>query len=114
LLYPVCFLSTPFPLFRYLSPPLFGALANHLANELTVVENLDIRYIVKQKYSTRQAAKKLGRTILTLQRHIAAGTIEAPRLIAVGTVKVRLWSDRDIEKARKVLAGIKPGRKKKT
>ena len=29
------------------------------------------------------------------------------------TVKIRLWSDRDIEKARKVLAGTKPGRKKK-
>jgi hypothetical protein len=30
----------------------------------------------------------------------------------VGTVKVRLWSDRDIEKARKVLLNMKPGRKK--
>jgi len=29
------------------------------------------------------------------------------------TIKIRLWSDRDIEKARKVLAGTKPGRKKK-
>jgi hypothetical protein len=69
---------------------------------------------VKGKYSTREAAKKLGRTLLTLQRHIAAGTINAPPLIEVGTVKVRLWSDRDIEKARKVLAGVKPGRKKKS
>lgn len=64
------------------------------------------------QFSTRQAAQKLGRTLLTLQRHIAAGTIEAPPLMEVGTVKVRLWSDRDIERARKVLAGIKPGRKK--
>jgi hypothetical protein len=69
---------------------------------------------VKGKYSTREAAKKLRRTLLTLQRHIAAGTINAPPLIEVGTVKVRLWSDRDIEKARKVLAGVKPGRKKKS
>ncbi len=68
---------------------------------------------MKDKYSTREAAKKLGRTILTLQRHIAAGTIKAPPVLEVGTVKVRLWTDRDIEKARKVLAGIKPGRKKK-
>ena len=30
-----------------------------------------------------------------------------------GNRQARLWSDRDIEKARKVLAGIKPGRKKK-
>ena len=68
---------------------------------------------MKEKYSTREAAKKLGRTILTLQRHIAAGTIKPPPLLKVGTVKVRLWSNRDIEKVRKVLAGIKPGRKKK-
>jgi hypothetical protein len=69
---------------------------------------------VKPKYTTREAAKKLNRTILTIQRHIAAGTIDPPKLVEVGTVKVRLWSDRDIEKARKVLAGVKPGRKKKT
>ncbi len=68
---------------------------------------------MKEKYSTRQAAEKLGRTLVTLQRHIAAGTIDAPPLVRVGTVKVRLWTDRDIEKARKVLAGIKPGRKPK-
>jgi len=68
---------------------------------------------MKGKYSTREAAKKLGRTLLTIQRHIAAGTIEAPPVVEVGTVKIRLWSDRDVEKARKVLASTKPGRKKK-
>jgi hypothetical protein len=68
---------------------------------------------VKEKYLTREAAKKLDRTILTPQRHIAAGTIKAPAPLKVGTVKVRLWTARDIEKARKVLPGIKPGRKKK-
>ena len=68
---------------------------------------------MKEKYSTREAAKKLGRTLVTVQRHIAAGTIEAPPVVEVGTVKLRLWTARDIEKARKVLAGVKPGRKKK-
>jgi hypothetical protein len=68
---------------------------------------------VKPKYSTRQAAKKLGRTVLTIQRHIKAGTIQAPAVVKVGTVRVRLWSDGDIEKARKVLAATKPGRKSK-
>jgi hypothetical protein len=68
---------------------------------------------VKEKYSTREAAKKLGRTLVTLQRHIAAGTIEAPPVVEIGTVKMRLWTDRDIERAKKVLAGTKPGRKKK-
>ena len=68
---------------------------------------------MKERLSTREAAKKLGRTLVTLQRHIAAGTIKAPPVVEVGTVRVRLWTARDIEKARKVLAGVKPGRKKK-
>lgn len=68
---------------------------------------------MKGSFSTREAAKKLGVTILTLQRHVAAETVSAPPLQKVGGVTVRLWSNRDIEKARKVLAGIKPGRKKK-
>ena len=40
-------------------------------------------------------------------------TVDAPALRKIGGVSVRLWTARDIEKARKVLAGIKPGRKPK-
>jgi hypothetical protein len=68
---------------------------------------------MKESLSTRDAAKKLGVTILTLQRHVSAKTVEVPPLQKIGGVKVRLWSERDIEKARKVLASTKPGRKKK-
>lgn len=68
---------------------------------------------MKANLSTRDAAKKLGVTLLTLQRHVSAKTVEAPPLQKVGGVKVRLWSERDIEKARKVLRNTKPGRKKK-
>lgn len=68
---------------------------------------------MKDLLSTREAAEKLDVTLLTLQRHVSAKTVDAPPLVTVGGVKVRLWSKRDIEKARKILAGIKPGRKKK-
>jgi predicted DNA-binding transcriptional regulator AlpA len=68
---------------------------------------------VKNKLSTREAAKKLGVTLLTLQRHVSAKTVAAPPLQKIGGVSVRLWASRDIEKARKVLAKMKPGRKKK-
>ena len=68
---------------------------------------------MKEGLSTREAAKKLRVTILTLQRHVKASTIDAPPLVTVGGVKVRLWSNRDIARARKVLASIKPGRKPK-
>ena len=65
-------------------------------------------------FSTREAAKKLGVNLVTLQRHIAAKTIKPPPIQKVGGVSIRLWTNRDIERARKVLAGIRPGRKKKT
>jgi excisionase family DNA binding protein len=68
---------------------------------------------MKKAYTTREAAKKLGRSRDTLQRHISAGTIKAPRLLTLGPLQVRLWNDRDIQRARKVLAGIRPGPKKK-
>jgi hypothetical protein len=68
---------------------------------------------MKHGYSTREAAQKLGVTLLTLQRHVTAKTFDAPPLQKVGGVSVRLWSDRDVARARKALAGVKRGRKKK-
>ncbi len=68
---------------------------------------------MSDRLSTRDAAGKLGVTLKTLQRHVSAGTIPAPALVKVGGVSVRLWSARDIEKARKILAATKPGRKPK-
>jgi len=68
---------------------------------------------MKERFSTREAAKKLGVHVITLQRHVAAKTVPAPPLVKVGGVSVRLWSPREIKSARKILAGIRPGRKKK-
>jgi hypothetical protein len=54
--------------------------------------------------SSRDAAKKLDISLMTLQRYIAAGNwIKAPRVQKVGGVKVRLWTARDIERARKLI-----------
>jgi transposase len=64
-----------------------------------------------KKYSTRQAAKKLGLTLLTIQRYIAKEKIKAPKLLIVGSVRARLWSDADIERVRKILPKIANGRK---
>ena len=69
---------------------------------------------MKAQHSTREAADKLGIALVTLQGHVAKKTFPAPPLVKVGGVKVRLWTARDIDRARKVLAGIKPGRKKKS
>ena len=63
--------------------------------------------------STREAAAKLGINLVTLQRHIAAKTIQAPPLRKVGGVTIRLWTAQDVESARITLATIKLGRKPK-
>jgi predicted DNA-binding transcriptional regulator AlpA len=55
-------------------------------------------------YSSREAAKKLRISLMTLQRYIADGNwIKAPKVKQLGNVKARLWSASDIERARKLM-----------
>jgi len=63
------------------------------------------------QYSTRQAAKKLGLSLMTVQRHIAQGKIPAPPVTKVGGGQLRIWTDEDFEKVRRILPSIKNGRK---
>jgi DNA-binding transcriptional MerR regulator len=63
------------------------------------------------RYSTREAAMKLGIHLVTLQRYLAAGTVPAPAVTRVGGVQVRLWTDADIKRAQKILPKISNGRK---
>jgi len=62
-------------------------------------------------YSTREAARRLGLSMATINRYIAAKKIPIPRLTHVGGVRIRLWSDKDIAKVRAVLPKLKNGRK---
>jgi len=62
-------------------------------------------------YSTREAAQKLGVSHISLRRYIAANKIPMPPVVTVGGVRVRLWSDSDIERVREILPTIKNGRK---
>ena len=61
-------------------------------------------------YSTPQAAKKLGISLMTLNRYIAAKKIPLPP-VRVGGVRVRLWSEKEIETVRQLLPKIANGRK---
>lgn len=63
------------------------------------------------RYSTRDAAQKLGLDWRTVQRYIAAGKIPAPPLEHVGRGKYRAWSEEDVERVRKLLPKIANGRK---
>lgn len=55
-------------------------------------------------YSTPEVAKMLGILQPNLQRLIARKRIPFPPLVRVGRLKIRLWSARDVERARKAIA----------
>jgi len=61
-------------------------------------------------YSTREAAKRIGISLITLKRYIAARKIPLPPVRVAGA-RVRLWTDTDIENVRNVLPKIANGRK---
>ncbi len=63
------------------------------------------------KLSTEQVARKLGVGKSTLSRHILAGKIPAPPETMAGGMRMRLWSESDIERLREVLPKIANGRK---
>ena len=62
-------------------------------------------------FSTRQAAEKLGLGIATLTRYIQAEKVPAPKITKIGKLRVRMWSENDIECVRKLLPKIENGRK---
>jgi excisionase family DNA binding protein len=63
------------------------------------------------EYTTREAAKKLGVSLMTIQRYIAAKKIPYPPVSKLGGGKFRLWTDQDIEHVRQLLPKIANGRK---
>ena len=63
------------------------------------------------KLSTEQVAKVLGISKSALSRYILAGKVAAPPETMAGGMRMRLWSENDIERLRKTLPGIANGRK---
>jgi len=64
-----------------------------------------------KRYSTREAAEKLGLSVMSLHRYIAAQKVPAPAVEVIGKGRVRAWSETDIERVRKILPKIANGRK---
>jgi excisionase family DNA binding protein len=67
-------------------------------------------------FSTIQVAKLVGVTSDTLHRWIRESRIEAPPIQSLGGMKVRLWSQEDVNKVMKYKAEKyrkKPRRKKR-
>ena len=62
--------------------------------------------------STREASRKLGISLISVQRYIAAKKITAPKVQKIGGMRFRLWTDRDIKRVRIQLS--RNGRGKRT
>lgn len=56
-----------------------------------------------ERYSTVQAAKMLGIHQPSLQRLIRQRRVPFPPIEMVGGIRVRLWTKRDVERARKAI-----------
>jgi hypothetical protein len=66
-----------------------------------------------RRYSTVQVARKLGFDQAYLQRLIRKRIVPFPPLVKAGAIKIRLWSDHDVTRVRKVLAERRRNRRKK-
>ena len=66
-----------------------------------------------KRFSTNQAAKKLGIHTDTLAHYIAVGKVPAPEVINVGDGNrvVHAWTEDEIEHVRQLLPKIANGRK---
>jgi transposase len=67
----------------------------------------DVGTFQMKSVSTREASRKLGISLISVQRYIAAKKITALRLQKIGGVRLRLWTDRDIKRVRRQLPRIK-------
>jgi predicted DNA-binding transcriptional regulator AlpA len=86
------------------------ALQNQLQQYLIYL--IYMLYILQMhKFSTRQVAKRLGITAVSLGRYIKTGKITAPPETMVGGIKLRLWSESEIELLQEELPKIANGRK---
>jgi len=63
------------------------------------------------RYSTREAAKKLGISYGTLANYVVIGKVSAPEIVTVGRRVVHMWTDAEIEEVRQLLPRIANGRK---
>ena len=63
------------------------------------------------RYSTREAAKKLGIEQSTLSKYLKRGKVPSPETVQQGKRVSQIWTDAEIENVRKLLPKIANGRK---
>ena len=63
------------------------------------------------RYSTSDAARKLGIHTDTLAHYIEVGKVPAPEIVHVGRKIIHMWTEAEIEHVRHLLPKIANGRK---
>ncbi len=63
------------------------------------------------QYSTVKAAKELGISVMTLHRYMRAKKIPVPMLRYISGVRIRLWSEEDLQRVRELMPKLPDGRK---
>lgn len=63
------------------------------------------------RFSTSDAARKLGIHPDTLAHYIEAGKVPAPEIVRVGRKIIHMWAEAEIEHVRQLLPKIANGRK---
>lgn len=64
-----------------------------------------------KKFSSNEAASKLGLSPSGLSKYIQMKKIPLPEIVGTGRFKVYLWTEADIERVREILPKIANGRK---
>ncbi len=64
-----------------------------------------------KRFSTNEAARKLGIDPGTLSRYLKAKKLPAPTVVEVGTASLHVWTEEEIENVRQLLPKIANGRK---
>ena len=82
-------------------------------NLLDTCKSISDNFRQMQRFSTNQAAKKLGIHTDTLAHYVAVGKVPTPEVIVVGKGKrvVHAWTEEEIEHVRQLLPRIANGRK---
>ncbi len=62
-------------------------------------------------YSTTEAAKRLGIGLKTLARYIEDEKVPTPKFLKAGKITIHAWTEKEIERVRKLLPKIANGRK---
>jgi predicted DNA-binding transcriptional regulator AlpA len=55
-----------------------------------------------KRHATAEVAKLIGISRQTLQAWIGARKIQVPKAIVLGKITVRMWSDSDVQRLRKI------------